>query len=894
MCRMLALPLLALSLAAGAGPPPAAPQFAALGVDDGLPSSVVNQVAQDRDGFIWFATHDGLARYDGVDFRVYRNVVADPGSLAANDISALLIDSKGRLWCGGDSTGLNRLDPDGQHFHHWRHVPNDLATVGSDDVWALAEDRSGAIWIGTYLGGLNRLEPDGRFLHVDHDADTPGSLRSSTVLALAGDKTGRLWIGTDVGLDVREGNGHIVHVDIPPLDARPGRSFVLAFAAERDGSMLVGTRKGLFRVDADLRYREEVAPATPPLAVVSLAHDHGGALWIGTYHGLARLDVTGLHRFEPAEGVPGALPGTRVTSILADAEGGMWFSLFDGGVARLAPHWRNFSGFRHRIGDASSLAASRVPALAVDADGAIWAASGSDGLDRIDPASGQIAHWGERLHGAAHLVWSILPAANNRLWIGHAEGLRLVSLGNANAIELPVDALHVDALPPGYVDHLVRATDGSIWASAHGGGIAHIAGDQTRILARYTPAGHTLGNADVTSLVLDAAQRPWAATATGVERYEPARDRFIGVDGSPHDPILSIAFAADGSLWLHRQGALERYRLRGDTLQLAERLAADDGWPTLSGGDIAVARDGSVWVTSPRGLWRIDASTRELRHFGADDGLPSQEFLVGALARGPDGSLYAGTLAGLVGFDPMSLQLNLPPPPVRIVGLRVRRDREQASLDWASAQQGEPIALRYGDRDLDVRVRALSYANAAANRYRFRLAGFDPDWVASDHGERIYSQLGAGDYTLKIQAANADGVWGSLDPPLHIHVAAPPWATPWAYLLYAVLALLAAAAVLGASRARIRRRHVLELAEERQRNAEQLNEAKSIFLATMGHEIRTPLTAVLGMTELLLGTPLDARQAEYAGAIRQSGELLLRQVNDSLDLARIDAGKLAL
>jgi signal transduction histidine kinase/ligand-binding sensor domain-containing protein/CheY-like chemotaxis protein len=894
MYALLARALIASGLAAApgaamAGVPPAPPRFATLGVADGLPSSVVNQIAQDRDGFIWIGTRDGLARYDGIGFEVFRNRLGDPGSLSANDVTALLVDSQGRLWCGGGSSGLNRLDPDGRHFYHWHHVPNEVSTLGSDDVWALAEDRAGAIWVGTYLGGLNRLEADGHFLHLDHDADDPASLRSSTVLALAGDASGRLWVGTDVGLDVRGTDGRITHVDIPPLTERPGRSFVLAFEPEADGSMLVGTRKGLFRIDAKLAYAGEIAASEPPLAVVSLAHDAGGALWIGTYSGLARDADGTLEKFHSEEGFPGALPGTRVTSILDDTEGGLWFGLFDGGVARLAPHWRNFSGYRHRPGDAASLAFANIRALAVDSGGGVWAAAGSDGLDHIDARTGAIERWGPRLGGLTHLVWGILPDGPEHLWIGHSGGLRRISLADAKAVDLPVDTSRPDALPSGFVDHIVAVGDGTLWASAHGGGIAHVAMANPRVLHRYGPGDGSLDDTDVTALLLDARAVPWIATSNGIERYAADQDRFVKVSGIAPGPVYSMAFAANGDLWLHRQGEVMRCSVQGTQAIVAERIGAGQGWPTLSGGDLAVASDGSVWVASLQGLWRIDGKSRVVRHFGPDDGLLSPEFHGGTLAEGPDGALFAGTLAGVVGFDPAHLAFDLPPPPVRLVGLAVHRGRDTLALDPARA-----VHLRYDDRDLSVEVRGLSYANPAANHYRFRLAGFDPDWVDEPGGERVFSQLAPGRYSLEVQAANVAGVWGKLPHALTVVVAAPPWATPWAYAAYALGLLLLLAALLGAWRSRLRRRHALLLAEERRRNAEQLADSKSNFLATMGHEIRTPLTAVLGMTELLLGTRLDERQRDYAGAIRQSGELLLRQVNDSLDLARIEAGKLAL
>ena len=337
--------LLLASAAAYAAPPPAPPQFVPLTVADGLPSSVVYKTVQDHDGFIWVGTQDGLARYDGIGFRVFRHDPADPGSLTSNDMSTLLVDRDGRLWCGGEASGLHRLDADGRSFTHWRHRPNELGTLGSDDLFALAQDASGAIWVGTYLGGLNRLQPDGSFLHVDHDAEDPRSLRSSTVYALYADAQDRVWVGTDEGLDVRSADGRIVHVDLPPLQQRPGPSVVMTFMQDSDGSVLVGTFKGLFRVDAQLRYRGEVAAAQPPLRVAALAHEGRDGLWIGTLTGLAHLDAQGLQYYSAEESAPGAYPGTRTMDIHVDAEGGTWFALFDGGIARLPPHWRNFAAF---------------------------------------------------------------------------------------------------------------------------------------------------------------------------------------------------------------------------------------------------------------------------------------------------------------------------------------------------------------------------------------------------------------------------------------------------------------------------------------------------------------------------------------------------------------------
>ncbi|MGN6518479.1 MAG: two-component regulator propeller domain-containing protein [Dokdonella sp.] len=878
----------ALAALAHAAPPPAPPQFVSLGVADGVPSSLVYKIVQDHDGFLWIGTQDGLARYDGVGFEVYRHDPTNPASLTSNDISALLVDRDGRLWCGGEASGLNRLEPDGRSFRHWMHRPNDLSTLGSNDLFSIEQDASGAIWVGTYLGGLNRLEADGSFTRVDHDAEDPASLRSSNVYALLGDAQARLWIGTDEGLDVRDAEGRLVHVELPPMADRPGPPIIMSFLSEADGSMLVGTRKGLFRVDGDLRYREEVATSTPALMVSALARDADGALWLGQLTGIARLDARGLTRYSTEEAAPGAYPGTRTMDIFRDREGGLWFAVHDGGIARLPPHWDNFASFRHAPGDASTLTRARVKAVAVDGDRAIWVASGSDGVDRIDRTSGVLERWGPRLDLPAKRIETLL-ADERHLWVGQRAELRRYTLDTLAMADFPVDVARADALPQGTIDQLARARDGSVWVSVRGGGVARIAGEPPRVVRRYTPATHDLGDADITALALDAHGDPWIATASGVERHVPERDVFERVAGGPKERIHALAFAPDGTLWLHRLGMLESYVVDGGTMLVQQRFDAAKGWPTLQAHALAVAADGSLWVTSPRGLWRADPASRKIRRFDARDGLPSQEFIAGALTQAADGTLFAGTLGGLVAFDPAALRFDAPPPHLLVTALDVQRNGATVALDPA-----RPIELERGDVDLHVVARALSYANASANRYRFQLAGFDQDWIDTDRGERIWSQLPAGEYRLRVGATSAAGASAELEPPLVVRVARAPWATPAAYFIYLLVAFAAALLVLRSYRQRVRRRHALALGEERRRAAEQVSEAKSAFLATMGHEIRTPMTGVLGMSELLLGTPLDERQRGYAQAIHQSGQMLLRLVNDSLDIARIDAGKFVL
>ncbi|MDR3389564.1 MAG: ATP-binding protein [Rudaea sp.] len=865
------------------------PFFHNFGVADGLPSSTVWKLAQDRDGYLWIGTADGLARYDGVTFRVYRHDAADPASLSGNDVTALFVDRDNRVWCGGEDAGLNLLDTHRSAFRHFRHDANDAASLGGDDVWAIGQDGGGTIWVGSYAGGLDRLAPDlGGFTHFRHDASDAASLGSDNVLALHGDGSGNLWIGSDAGIDVRAADGRFRHVDFSALAGSGAVNAAVMLDAGAD--ILAGTRRGLVRVNAQLHARVVADKALSDKIVYGLAGGDAGATWIATRQGLGRLGSDGhMDVYTENAAVPGSLPGKKLFDALRDREGGLWFATTDGGLAQLPAQWRNFSLFRHDPDSVHSLSENRVQGLAGDAQGSVWAVNIDGGIDRLDPVSGRVERYAERWSVPEKVLWSVLPDRSGQLWVGSAHGLRVYELQSGKFSDIAVHAARNDALAPGAIDLLVQDRAGAVWASANGGGVHRIDPVTLRVERYAAEAG--LRSTDVGQIGVDPAGTLLVGSAAGLDRWNGASRRFAPVSGAPRQRVLAFAFATDGSLWLHTLGMLAHYRYAGAALTLVEQFAAADGWPTLTAGGMRVDTAGRVWVSSARGLWRADPATRTVRQFATRDGLASAEFNRLPLLQRADGSIFGGTLAGIVGFVPSGIVESTQPPSVVLDGLSLRREGHVVALDPATPE----IELRWDDRDLRIVARALSYANPAANRYQWRLDGFEREWVdTGNRGEREFSQLRPGTYHLMLRAAAAAGVWSQPLAPLRLHVAPPPWATPWAWAGYAAAILFILVIAFRAYRMRIRRRHAFELAEQRRGFAERANAAKSDFLATMGHEIRTPMTGVLGMTELLLRTPLDAAQRGYADAIQNSGRMLLRLVNDSLDLARIEAGKLQL
>ena len=876
----LALPVAgmpAIPTAASRADPLPTPQFRRYDTSDGLPSTNVYAVAQDRKGAIWFGTKGGLARFDGVGFKVFRHAENDPGSLYANGIATLTVDRRGRLWAAGLNAGRNRYDEASGSFRPGGHDQADPASLSSDRVWAIAQTPDGSLWIGS-AGGLDRMHPDERgFEHVVDPqlGATPAAV--GTVAALYVDGRGRLWIGSSHGVFVRETDGAIRRIP----SAEPQRT-IDAWRIDGSGDEVrLAATDGLWIVGADGVARRFGAGVIPATNVMSSVRDAAGRLWVGTQKGLFLQARPG----GPVTAVAdqpvlyGNLPGTWVWQLMVDREGGMWAALYDGGVAYLGPGWNRFSRFTHTPDDPSSLRDAIATTMARGKDGRhVWVGQRGGRVDRLDPVTGAVEHAISGLRGD---VVGMTEDASNRLWVVVQGALYRDTDGRLDRVD-PAGAMLQRPL------EVESGPDGQMYARTFGQGLFRI--DPETLAVQPVPMDGSSDKVRWGSQMTLHDGVFWYASDGGMMWLDTTRGRFVMVPGGPAgQSVDAFDFTADG-LWMANADGLVHYRRGGDGIVADRRIDAVHGWPSVNVTDLRVDAAGRVWVFGHDGLWRFEPDTGTFRSFGLQDGLTNGEFFRG-YARMPSGYIYAATLGGVVAFNPDRSNRQTSVPQMALTQARVRHRGATQVLPIGT----QPLHMDWHDSQLAIEARVFSYVAPAANRYRFRLYGFDSDWVdTGSRGERDFSGLGAGDYTLDVMAAGANGRWVHLATPLRIQVEAPPWLRWWAWAIYVLLVAALVALILHAWRRRLAQRHKIQLAEQQRQMAEAASAAKTQFLATLSHEIRTPMTGVMGMAELLLSTPLNRQQHDYTQAMQRSGGMLLKLLNDALDLARIEAGRLEL
>ncbi len=720
--------------------------------ENGLPQNTVHSILQTQDGYIWVATEEGLARFDGSGFVVFDK--QNTPQLESNDIRGLFQSRQGALWLS-TAEGLVRMrEGEVGSYTTEQGLP-------SNDVETVYEDREGTVWIGT-SSGLSRFR-DGAFTTYT----TRDGLAGRNVQSLLEDDDGTLWIGTTEGLSRLEDGRFVSYTT---RDGLAGDS-VTAIQRGANGELWFGTANGLAAF-ADGRFTNySVKDGLPNNRITSLLAGKDGSLWVGTAGGLSRFQGGRFGLLTGAEGLSNGI----ILSILEDREGSLWVGTESGGLHVLKD--TKFTTYTVRDGLSSDL----VKATYEDRRGNVWIGTYGGGLDLLK--DGHLTTYTTADGLASNIVLALADDHEGNLWIGTPDGLSRLADGKFTTYT-SAEGLPNDFVRSIYVDH-----DDGLWIATQGG-LARLKGE---VFTYYT-ALDGLPSDIVGTIYEDAQGSIWVGTQGGLSRLNDGSiASYTTEDGLSDDVVISLYGDAEGRLWIGTNGGGLNLLRDGKFTAFTTR----DGLPNDVIYSILEDGRGNLWMSCNKGIF--DLSKAELDDYaagrthplspvvyGTADGMTTRECSGGghpSASRGADGRLWFSTIKGVAMIDPDRVAVNEQPPPTVI---------EQVRVDGELVTSTPNLALPPGTSRFDFSYAGLSFVAPEKVRFRYKLEGFDEDWI--DGGARRvanYTNLGPGAYTFMVVACNNDGVWSQTPARFAFTLRPHFYRTLWFYALVAAgLALL--------------------------------------------------------------------------------------------------------
>ncbi|MCD8386088.1 MAG: ATP-binding protein [Bacteroidales bacterium] len=845
----------------------------------------MRDIAQDERGFIWMATDGGVVRFDGHNFKTYP-LLCSQTKAHDDNFAAALHQCESGLWVGTDAH-VFVYDPMTDSFGYIPYIDGN-AEEQIINVRHITSDRDGNLWISTNDAGVYRLRQVGdKWEYAGYPFEDTNSFVGSVFV----DSHNDIWAVSN------QGKGGVYRYDKSANDFRqfallgtgaPIETYSLAISEDATNRMWIGDWSGeLVSFDP---FSGESRCITPNMSG-PLDHIHtmttlpSGMMMIGADTGLAIFDprtyqcITSKHD----ELDPASLSDQFVYPICPDREGGIWIGTYYGGVNYMMPMLKMFERHQHSR-FSNSVSGNVISAFAEDPRGNIYLASDDGGLSKYEPATRKFSHIQLSTTGRDNL--HALMVDGNDLWIGsYSAGIyRMdISTGRVRRYEMEHGRKSSYAM--------MRDHDGNLWIATE------------NILSLYNPktdeitAVKNLG-AQIVAIDETEGGKLWVATqGHGLFLYDRPTQMWRnyvrnGADGSlPHNHVNSLAVDSHGELWAATVAGLVRFDSATGRFEPQPALA------TL-GSVIAVVEDqNTLWLTTNTGLVRYVPSTRAVDVFNSSDGLCASPYMSNAMLKASNGKIYVGSADGFSAFMPYQIRLNAYVPPVVFTALEINNatvgpgDKHLPQ----DLNQLEVLKMNHHDNSFAVSFASLSYANPGKNQYKYKLVGFDKDWIrAGAQNRAAYTNLPSGKYQLMVLGSNNDNVWNEAAITLPIEIL-PPWYASWPMKLLYIL-LISGALILGFMlfARRSEEKHKVELRRVKNEKEIEVYQAKLSFFTMVAHEIRTPVSLIIGPLEKLMKNPdaVSPAATKELTTIERNSQRLLLLVNQLLDFRKVEDSEL--
>ena len=796
-------------------------RFLRLSGVEGLSQNRVTRIVQDDQGFMWLATQHGVDRYDGYQFRTFKNDPRQPNSLCGVFMLSLFKDRSGALWMGCEH-GLDRFDPATETFVH-HQITSDTVPRSSDAVRHVYEDAHGILWLSTGHG-LFRLDPhSGKTTWYRHNAADPLSLSSDDIKSSGEDRQGVFWVANGKGLDAFDPNTSRVTFHVPLREPHE-----LSFYEDRHGVfwILSASGNGLAILDRQsgvvTRYLfAEELPGLPLTGVIQMLEDRANNLWVGTLSdGLFRFDRENArfirYRNDPSN--PDSLPENRITSLLEDREGNIWVGLGTTQPIFFTPRAPPFTTLPFDSGNRANLGEKFVDVIFEDHKGALWIGT-TGALNRCDSTGRQCKHYAIPGRGVASDVLSITEDGPGTLWVGTSgQGLCRFDKATGSCTMFRQASGDPSSVSNDTISALLIDHKGILWI-----GTADGLNRFDPVTARFTvyrdeSSPNPLGQ--MGSMAEDDEGNIWIGSeGSGLLKFDRKKQRLhLGVASVSNPYVSAVYIDRAKTLWTGSFNGLDRI---DPSTGRTTRYAEENGLASTKISCILEDPDGQLWLSTNKGISKFDPNAGTTQNFSVADGLSGDLTGYNACWKSAHGEMFFGGFTGATRFRPEDVTIDRYIPPVALTAF----DLFGAPV---SIGPGSPLKraigitndlmLAHDQNSFSFQFSALSFRNPSTNRYRYKLEGLDQGWHEAGSGQRIasYTTLPSGAYRFRVQAATGNGPWS--EPGRMVEIAIQPawWNTWWFRALVAML-LIAAAAALYLLRVRQISRHFLIRLEERVR-----------------------------------------------------------------------------